>query len=242
MLKSRSAKPTTTNRAEGARTAIVDSPGAQIPSQPAENKAAVPRIFLLSPANLGGKRARILLNPDAQFPTAKSLREGKASLGDTFAFISGLYFRGKLAYSKAFARPPLGVCGCWIISSNLGLLDSATTVSVPFLQALSRTPIDPKNRDYRGPLQESAHRLREQIAPETEVVLLGSIATEKYVEPLLEIFEEKLIFPSDFVGRGDMSRGALMLRRVASRSELLYVSVRDAARSGKRSDLPKSPG
>jgi hypothetical protein len=53
-------------------------------------------------------------------------------------------------------------------------------------------------------------------------VLLGSIATGKYVEPLLECFGERLLFPEDFIGRGDMSRGGLLLRAVANDSQLTY--------------------
>ncbi len=42
------------------------------------------------------------------------------------------------------------------------------------------------------------------------------------------------MFPSDFVGRGDMSRGGLMLRAARASTELRYVSVRGAVLKGKR--------
>ena len=65
------------------------------------------QLFLLSPANCGGKRARIVMSEKASFELALRLRSTEgAPIGDVFAFLSGLYFRGKLAYARAFARPP----------------------------------------------------------------------------------------------------------------------------------------
>jgi hypothetical protein len=67
------------------------------------------RIFLLSPANCGGTRAKQVLSPRATFPLAEQLRgKSGAALGDVFAFVSGLYFRGKLTYASRFAAPPGG--------------------------------------------------------------------------------------------------------------------------------------
>src|SRR5262249_32645808 len=65
-------------------------------------------------------------------------------------------------------------------------------------------------------------------------VLLGSIASDKYVELLLEILGQRLLFPVDFVGRGDMSRGGLMLRAARSGTELPYGPVQGAVRRGPR--------
>jgi hypothetical protein len=65
-------------------------------------------------------------------------------------------------------------------------------------------------------------------------VLLGSVANAKYTTPLLEVFAERLRFPSDFVGRGDMSRGGLMLRRVRENLELPYAPVSGSILHGKR--------
>jgi hypothetical protein len=64
--------------------------------------------------------------------------------------------------------------------------------------------------------------------------LLASIATGKYVDVLLENFQHRLRFPADFVGRGDMSRGGLLLRCAVDKTELTYISVMGAVRSGKR--------
>lgn len=63
---------------------------------------------------------------------------------------------------------------------------------------------------------------------------LGSIATGKYVDHLLPILGSRLRFPTNFVGRGDMSRGGLMLRCVAEAEELDYLPVEGAVRRGMR--------
>ena len=72
------------------------------------------------------------------------------------------------------------------------------------------------------------------------VVLLGSIATDKYVDVLVPRWATRLHYPAVFIGRGDMSRGGLLLRSAASGVEL-RVRVLDpgAARHGPRP--PKLP-
>ena len=67
-----------------------------------------------------------------------------------------------------------------------------------------------------------------------EVVLLGSMAAGKCVGVILEILRERLRVPADFVGRGDMSRGRLLLRSAVDRIELPYIPVAGAVRKGKR--------
>ena len=72
-----------------------------------------PGIFLLSPARLDGERARLLFRPATMFPLARALHSGEgATLGEVFSFLSGLYFRGKLAHAEAFARPPAKLKRC----------------------------------------------------------------------------------------------------------------------------------
>ena len=192
------------------------------------------RIFLLSPANAAGSRAKMLFNPEARFELAERLRGAGASLGEVFSFISGLYCRGKLAYAERFAHPPAGVAGVHVITAAGGLLTPAEMMTLPRLRAISRARVDTENPDYRGPLDRDVRRLREELAAGTQVILLGSIATTKYVEPLLEVFGEALLFPKDFVGRGDMSRGGLLLRCCSSGSPLAYAPVWNATRSGPR--------
>jgi hypothetical protein len=70
------------------------------------------RIFFLSPAHSGGKRAAMLTRPGATFELARQVQIGAASLGDVFAFCSGLYFRGKLAYARRFLSRRKSVLEC----------------------------------------------------------------------------------------------------------------------------------
>jgi hypothetical protein len=160
------------------------------------------RIFLLSPARTDGKRAALLFNDAARFELAQRIRsEGGAPIGEVFSFLSGLYFRGKLAYARCFGRAAAPLHGGYVITPNAGL----------------------------------APQLREQLTPGSVVVLLGSIATGKYVDPLVTVLGDRLKFPTEFIGRGDMSRGGLLLRSVANPTELEYESIaRVAVRTGRR--------
>ena len=192
------------------------------------------QIFLLSPANAGGVRAKFLLRDEADFPHAIRLRHGELTLGEAFSFISGLYFRGKLAYAKAFAQPPAHIPGVLVITACGGLVAPETLLTREALCRISSAPLSASEARYRIPLERDARLLAQRIASSCRVILLGSIATPKYVEPLLQIFGERLLFPSSFVGRGDMSRGGLMLRSVRSGAQLDYVPVATANRHGSR--------
>ncbi len=190
--------------------------------------ARPPRVFLLSPAHLGGERARMLLRDEARFDLATRVKEpGGAPVGEIFAFLSGLYFRGKLTYAAAFAAAPRpDVAPAYVITSNRGLVTVDTRFDKGALAEMGTTDIDARDDRYRKPLLRDAKRLQRQIGA-AEVVLLGSVASTKYIEVLEDIFAERLVFPIDFVGRGDMSRGALMLRAARSGEELPYAAVCD---------------
>lgn len=192
------------------------------------------RIFLLSPANLGGIRAGYVLNPSAEFELACRLRREGLPLGELFSFISGLYFRGKLAYARAFATAPTGLPGALVITASSGLVRPDTIVKIDQLREWAGNDIDASDRQYRAALDRDCGLLFERFGNSYDVVLLGSIATSKYVDPLLAVFGEQLLFPTDFVGRGDMSRGGLMLRSVEAGQELTYTPVLNAIRHGKR--------
>lgn len=193
------------------------------------------RIFILSPANAGGERAKLIFNPRAGFDLARRLQRGeKAPIGDVFSFLSGLYFRGKYTYSKTFARAPKGLCGAYVITSNRGLLPVETLLTLDELRAFGNVAIDLKDPRYAEPLEANATELSMAAGTKCEVVLLGSIGTNKYAEPLLQHFGTRLLFPPCFVGRGDMSRGGLLLRCVAGRRELDYAPISGAVRHGKR--------
>lgn len=198
------------------------------------------RIFLLSPANCSGPRAQIVLSDRATFDLAVRLRGAQGvAIGEVFAFISGLYFKGKLAYALEFAAPPdpgaeLAGSGALVITPTAGLRPVETAVTVDALKAFAAVDIAANDPRYRRPLLASARALAEEIGEECEVVLLGSIASAKYVDVLTEVFGGRLKFPIDFVGRGDMSRGGLLLRCVRSGEELPYVPVQGAVRHGPR--------
>jgi len=197
-------------------------------------------VFLLSPANCGGIRARMMMSPNARFELAQRLQSVQgAPLGEVFSFVSGLYFRGKLAYARRFARPPdptdsVAAGGVLVITTNAGLRAVDTPVTVESFQAFATGEIDLRNAAYRAPLEQSAKALLDAIGSDCEVVLLGSVASGKYVDLLLPIFGDRLMFPPDFVGRGDMSRGGLMLRCLMAGYELPYVSLNGAIRHGAR--------
>lgn len=189
------------------------------------------RIFLLSPAYAGGLRAQMIMNERAQFELAQRLRStDQPTLGEVFSFLSGLYFRGKLAYAKAFA-PDSAVL---VITPNRGLMPAAVPIGVEDLRAFAEVDINQDDPRYREPLERDIRKLTKKLLSSGEVVLLGSIATGKYVEVLLKHLGARLLFPSDFVGRGDMSRGGLLLRRAVDKCELNYIPVSGALRKGKR--------
>jgi hypothetical protein len=193
---------------------------------------AAGRVFVLSPARAGGVRAQMLLRTGAGFELAVRLRtRGGAPLGDVFSFMSGLYFRGKAAYARAFARPPRGVAGALVITPGRGLVPLDTCVTREHLEAFAEVPIDAAEPRYQRPLARDVAALARTGA---EVVLLGSIATGKYVDVLAGALGGRLVFPASFVGRGDMSRGGLMLRAARAGVELEYVPVVGAVRRGTR--------
>jgi hypothetical protein len=207
------------------------------------------RVFLLSPANCSGRRAQQALLPHAQGVIATQLRQDGVSLGELFAYLSGLYFRGKLTYAMRFAAPPeldnpIVGSGVHVITPNAGLRSPETKIVGDAVRAFARSSIDLDNDGYRRPLEQSARALAEETGG-CQVVLLGSIASAKYVDILLGIFGDRLTFPVEFVGRGDMSRGGLLLRQAAAGQELEYVPIAGAVRHGSRPPklppLPRAP-
>lgn len=193
-------------------------------------------VFLLSPARSGGPRAAMLARSRSELGT--QLRSEGAELGAVFTWLSFLYFRGKLSYARAFAAPE----DVLVIAPGRGLVPATTRISVAELQEMGS--VDLGSEVFSAALRRDALKLRRRLATRgARLVLLGSVATGKYTRVLLEVFGERLLFPSAFVGRGDMSRGGLLLR--ASRSggeELDYAPVAGAALRGKRPPkLPKLP-
>ena len=194
------------------------------------------RIFLLSPASCAGKRAALLFNDRAEFDIARRVRrQPGVPLGDVFSFLSGLYFRGKLTYAREFQNPPpRRAPGIQIITPTDGLYSPGSFVTLKDLERFATVPIDAEESRYRYPLERDAGKIAERIGPRCQVVLLGSVATGKYVDVLLPIFGDRLVFPKEFLGHGDMARGGLLLQRAASGVELTYIPVSDPVRLGTR--------
>jgi hypothetical protein len=204
-----------------------------------ETRDREPRVFLLSPARPEGVRAAQLTSPRAGFDAARRYRSPQGvTIAEAFTFMSSLYFRGKIEYARHFAAPPPGLAlgteddGILVIAQGFGLVPPSWCITPERMKILRNTPVDLKNRSYCEPLRQHAEQLRE-IAPDSNVVLLGSVATGKYVDLLLPVFGDRLLFPRDFAGTGDMARGGMMLRAVREDRELPYVTL-DAPRTRAR--------
>src|SRR5687767_3585689 len=118
------------------------------------------RIFLLSPAYCGGRRAQLVFREGATFEMARALRAADgAPLGEVFAFLSGLYFRGKLAYSRKFALPPRGRPGALVITPTRGLVDAETRIGLADLEEFASVDIHEDDPRYRTPLERDAAEL-----------------------------------------------------------------------------------
>lgn len=177
----------------------------------------------------------MILSDDAQFDLAKRLRNREGvTITEVFTFLSGLYFRGKIAYANAFARCPDGIGGVFVITPTRGLVDAHRRIQIDDLLEFAQVDIETEDPRYRKPLERDARRLAKKLSLRCDVVLLGSIASGKYVDILLDNFRDRLCFPAEFVGRGDMSRGGLMLRCAQDRQELRYIPVAGSTRNGKR--------
>ena len=165
---------------------------------------------------------------------AQRLEAGTLSLGEAFTFMSGLYFRGKIAYAMAFGRRADGHRATYVITPTRGLQSPDLPITRALVEEFAAVDVADDEPRYFTPLVANARALADALPDRARVVLLGSVATSKYVEVLGEALGARLHFPSDFIGRGDMSRGALMLRSAASGVELDYVPAAAAIRHGPR--------
>jgi len=185
----------------------------------------VTTIFLLSPARCNGPRAELLATSRTAHLATKLQTTG-APLGEVFAWLSALYFRGKLTYANAF-----GPKTTFVMAAGAGLVPPDALITVEHLRAMG--DVDVESDAFVTPLRRDAKLVDEKLGG-ARVVLLGSIATGKYVDCLLEVFGDRLVFPATFVGRGDMSRGGLLLRAVRDKAELDYTQIAGANRHGPR--------
>jgi hypothetical protein len=184
-------------------------------------------VFLLSPAYCGGRRAAIMLRQGSQLAIAKRLDEERLSLGEAFSFMSGLYFRGKITYASAFGATADSTL---VITPTRGLQSPDMVVTRELLQEFAGVDISSDDARYSRPLERDLRVLSARMPADARVVLLGSVATGKYVDILVRWLGERLHYPSSFVGRGDMSRGGLLLRHAASGVELDYAVLDPGAR------------
>ena len=194
------------------------------------------RVFVLSPASLSGARGRRILRGEAVTPALRPLEKGGVvPLAEVYAAISTLYFRGKLSYARRFARWT-GSSGSAVlaITPTRGVMAVDAPVSLAELCADAGVDIDSSDASYARALDATCRSLHDALPPDGEVVLLGSIATTKYLEPLAAVFGPRLLVPRAFIGRGDMSRGGLLLRAVESGEELEYDIALTAPRRGAR--------
>lgn len=191
------------------------------------------KVFLLSPANLSGLRAKQLMSPRAKFDSAVMYRSPEGvPIGLAFAFMSALYFRGKITYALHFADPS----NVYVIAPGFGLVPADWRITEERMKKLQRTEVDVRVRNYRTPLQRDAKALTKSLPDDAQVVLLGSVASGKYVDILWPILGERLVFPAMFAGLGDMSRGGLLLRAARANRELEYTSL-----SAPRSKVSHDP-
>lgn len=162
------------------------------------------------------------MSPHAKFEAARMYQsEEGVPIGLAFAFMSALYFRGKLAYALHFG----GVENTFVIAPGFGLVQTDWRITQERMKALQRTPVDITKRNYRKPLEREANVLAKRLGDDAQVVLLGSVASGKYVDVLWPIFGDRLVFPGIFAGLGDMSRGGLLLRATRADQELEYTSL-----------------
>src|SRR5262245_20495587 len=127
-------------------------------------------IFLLSPAHCGGRRAEILLREGASSPLAARLRESGAPIGAVFSFLSGLYFRGKLAYGRAFARSGSAPHGVLVITPGRGLVTPDCVVTLAELREIAEIGVAAEERRFRQPLERDTSALDTALASDDQVV------------------------------------------------------------------------
>jgi hypothetical protein len=192
-------------------------------------------VFLLSPARCGSVRAAQLLEATTGSEIGRRLQSpAGAPVGDVFAFLSSLYFRGKLLYARAFARRPDALPGVFVITPGEGLRVESDHITADTMRSYAKVEVHHANESFTSPLLRDIRALAAAAGPNTRFVLLGSIASAKYLAPLQGVLGERLLFPADFVGRGDMSRGGLLLRSTREQRELAYVPVAGATLHGPR--------
>ena len=109
----------------------------------------------------------MILSGRAEFELARRLR-GKcgAPIAEVFTFLSGLYFRGKIAYATAFARPQTGTPGVFVITPTRGLVDAIDESGLPRTastgdSSISMTCVNSQRLIFRVMIRVFERRLNE---------------------------------------------------------------------------------
>ena len=126
----------------------------------------------------------MLLNPGANFELAAKLRAGAATLGEVYSFISGLYFRGKVAYSDAFGSAPQDLPPAVVIVQGLGLLPLQTLMTAEKLTAAGAVSIERDHIAYRTALLRDAKAVKSASGASCQFVLLGMTAQYDLISAL----------------------------------------------------------
>ena len=183
--------------------------------------SAAYRVFLLSPADCSGRRARLLRKPDPGHDLGRRLQgDAGAAVGEVFAFVSSLYFRGKLAYARAFARPPAGrrrhPRDHAVRRARLARGAAPRRATSSGTDACRSTSREPR---YRRPLVRHLEALAPTLGRDR-----GGAAGKRRVAQVRPAADGgargSRRLPVGLRGRGDMSRGGLMLRCVDEGREL----------------------
>src|SRR6185436_1911494 len=106
-----------------------------------------------------------------------------------------------------------------------GLQSPRLVVNAELLHEFAEVDIGVDEERYRAALDLDAAELAATLPADARVILLGSVASGKYVDVLAPHLGHRLCYPPSFIGRGDMSRGGLLLRASRSGQELPYVRI-----------------
>jgi len=110
----------------------------------------------------------MVLRQNSAMPLAVALQEHRLTLGAAFAFMSGLYFRGKLAYAEAFDP---GLARTFVITPTRGLQSPRLVVNAELLEEFAEVDIDAEEERYRAALELDAAELAARLPDESRVVL-----------------------------------------------------------------------
>ncbi|MDQ6830305.1 MAG: hypothetical protein M3081_15720 [Gemmatimonadota bacterium] len=178
----------------------------------------------------------MLLEEPPRTPVAKRLRGEGMPIGAVFRHLSGLYFNGKLAYARAFARPPAHNEGVYILTLTDGLMTPDTLITAADLARFAKAEMG--NDAGRAELTRAVLELGEAMGDACDIVFLGSVATDKYTRMLEPALRERLLFPRELISRGQLARGALLLKCVLGELELDYEPL-SALRAEPRPPMAK---